>query len=215
MNIVVIGGSEKNKFGNDFLLKATKEGHTVYNLSHRNRPNLPDNTIVCNFSDINDVRNKFNDLVRAIDHIDIVLYNTNPVGYPNTVDKYRSDAEINVKLYQHGFSTHVIAAHVIAVDALKKMSDKSKFVFMTTEVVFEKERYSYIDKVGYYGGKAYQHQLMLALAHYNDKKAVFSAVSPFFDYTNDIKYKERFQSAYEYIMTHDRTYNGRVFDCFD
>ena len=35
MNIVVFGGGEPGKFGNDFCLLARQQGHNVFILSHR------------------------------------------------------------------------------------------------------------------------------------------------------------------------------------
>jgi hypothetical protein len=35
MNIVVIGGGEPGKFGNDFCIRAKREGHNVFILSHQ------------------------------------------------------------------------------------------------------------------------------------------------------------------------------------
>ena len=35
MNIVIVGGGSEGKFGQDFINKATQDGHTVINYSYR------------------------------------------------------------------------------------------------------------------------------------------------------------------------------------
>jgi hypothetical protein len=99
------------------------------------------------------------------------------------------------------------------VEALKKMNSSSKIIFMTTDVIYDRERTENLEHLGYYGGKAYQHQLMLALAECNDKDATVSSVSPFFEYDNKLQYNESFNRVYEHIF--GNTDNGKVFDCWE
>lgn len=206
MNILVIGGGEPGKFGNDFVKKARAEKHEVIVLSHRKRH---EDDISVNFTNIDDILNKVNN---AFDHIDILLYNSSIFGYPNNENMYKSSSVINEKLYQYDFEVHVVIPHIISTTALKYMN-KGKILFITTDMIHDRERDKYLEHVGYCGGKAWQHQLMLALAEYNDKDCVVSAISPMFDYNNKFKYKKVFDKAYHYILNADM--NGKIYDCFD
>ena len=136
------------------------------------------------------------------------------VAHPSTVDCYKAGAKISTKLYHYGFDVHVVIPHLLSIEAMTKMNDTSRIVFMTTDCIYERDRTDYIDKVGYYGGKAYLHQLMLALAHYNDKDITVSSLSPYFPYNDPEKYKTQFQHAYDYAIGHVKNINGTVHDCW-
>lgn len=209
-NCIVVGGGEQNKFGNDLVRRLREEGNRVYTISHKHYDDPLSAT--ANFSSIDDVVAKFKEVSESMDTIDLLVYNTNPIGYPNTTDSYTSTAKVNPKLYYHGFNIHVVLPHMIVVEALKKMNENSKIVFMVTECIFQKERTEFTDKVGYYGGKAYQHQLMLALSNYNDKNAIVTSVSPYFDYNDRKKYTECFSEVYDYILNCDESSRGTVYN---
>ena len=210
MNVVVIGGSETGKFGNDLVRQLRNDAHTVKVLSHRKRD---EDAAVANFTSLENVIECFNELVKDINHIDILLYNTSYNGYPNSETVFTSNGSINEKLYTHGFAVQVIIPHAIAIEALKKMNGNSKLFFMTTDVIYDRERDANLHKLGYYGGKAYQHQLMLALAEHNDKDVTVSSISPYFDYNNKDDYRTAFEKVYNHIL--GDTQNGKVFDCWD
>lgn len=212
MNVVVVGGGTLAQFGNDFVRKLKTNGHTVRVISHRTRP---DTTQTVNFSNSQEVVDKFCIATEDLSRIDILLYNSNYKGHPDSETMFTSKGTVSEKLYLYGFNTHVLVPHRLAIEALKKMDKKSKIVFMTTDVIYNRERDENLHKLGYYGGKAYQHQLMLALAECNDKGTIVSSVSPFFDYENTEKYKPTFNTVYEHIVNHDSSWNGKVFDCWE
>jgi hypothetical protein len=210
MNIVVVGGSRFGQFGNDFVRQAKSNGHAVRVLSHRTG-NDTDATLT--FLTAEDAVVKFNTVTEDLDTIDILLYNSAYKGYPNEPDSFTSKGIIKEKLYIQGFYVQTIIPHTLSIEALKKMNSQSKIVFMTTDVIYDRERSFGLDKLGYYGGKAYQHQLMLALAEHNDKGVNVSSVSPMFDYEDKEKYHRQFNTVYEHIF--GDTQNGRVYDCWE
>jgi nucleoside-diphosphate-sugar epimerase len=210
MNIVVVGGGTFGHFGNDFVRQAKAEGHDVRVLSHRTSK---DTNETINFLNPYDVVSKFNSATEEFKHIDIFLYNTTYKGYPDDVNNFTSQSVINEKLYLYGFYVNVIVPHRLAIEALKRMNNTSKILFMTTDVIYDRERSEQLHKLSYYGGKAYQHQLMLALAKCNDKDAIVSSISPYFDYENKENYKKAFEQVYEHIFS--KTENGKVFDCWN
>jgi hypothetical protein len=210
MNIVVVGGGTFGRFGNDFVRKAKADGHVVRVLSHRT---TKDTDATINFLKLEDVVAKFNTITKDLEHIDILLYNSTYKGYPNDSILFTSNGTIKEKLYLHGFYVQVLIPHALAIETLKKATDASKIIFLTTDVIYDRERTENLDHLGYYGGKAYQHQLMLALADCNDKDATVSSISPFFDYENKQKYNETFDVVYKHIF--GNTQNGKVFDCWE
>jgi hypothetical protein len=212
MNVVVVGGGSFGKFGNDFVRKLKASGHSVCVISHRTSS---DTTETVNFSNAQEVVEKFCKATNQFDTIDLLLYNSNYKGHPDSLEMFTSKGTLKEKLYLYGFNTHVLVPHMLAIEALKKMHSHSKIVFMTTDVIYNRERDENLYKLGYYGGKAYQHQLMLALAECNDKKTIVSSVSPFFDYNNKEQYQPKFDMVYNHILSHDETWNGKVFDCWE
>jgi hypothetical protein len=85
---------------------------------------------------------------------------------------------------------------------------------MTTDVIYDRNRIENSDKLGYYGGKSYQHQLMLALADHNDKNVTVSSISPYFNYEDRASYTKTFSNVYNHIMT-ESVVNRTVFDCWE
>lgn len=210
MNVVVIGGSETGKFGNDLVRQLRNDAHTVKVLSHRKRD---EDAAVANFTSLENVIECFNELVKDINSIDILVYNSSINAWPNSAEHYKKNATIKENLYQYGFKIHAVIPHAIAIEALNKMTDTGRIVFVTTDMIYDKARTEHIDMVGYAGGKSYQHHLMLALAKYSG--VTVSSISPFFDYANAEKYKQVFNKTYKYVVTHNKEYNGKVFDCWD
>lgn len=210
MNIVVVGGGTHGRFGNDFVRQAKSNGHTVKVLSHRTSK---DTSVTVNFLNLDETVEKFESIINDLDNIDILLYNTNYKGHPDSENLFTSTATIKEKLYLYGFYVHVLAPHAIIIKSLKKMNSDSKIFFMTTDVIYDRERQENLHKLGYYGGKAYQHQLMLALAECNDKGATVSSISPYFDYDNPMEYYKKFKIVYDHIFNGGT--NAKVFDCWE
>lgn len=213
MNVVVVGGGTPGKFGNDVVKRLRNDGHRVLVMSHKQHGAT--DSIVANFSSLEKTIDSFNQLTTQLDHIDILLYNTNCDAWPNMPGHYTSTAEIKEKLYIHGFEIQVVIPHALAIEALKKMSVGSRIIFMTTDMIYDKERTIELHRVGYAGGKSYQHQLMLGLSKHNDKDVIVSSISPLFNYNEPSKYKLAFDKAYNYIITHDASCNGKVFNCWE
>jgi hypothetical protein len=210
MNIVVVGGGSFGRFGNDFVRSSKAAGHTVRVLSHRTSI---DTDATINFLNITDAVEQFNKITQDLNSIDILLYNSTHKGHPSEKALFTSNGIVKEKLYIHGMYIQIIIPHSLCIEALKKMNNRSKIIFMTTDVIYNRERAEDLHKLGYYGGKAYQHQLMLALANCNDKQATVSSVSPYFDYDNKKEYTRTFNLVYEHIF--GNTINGKVYDCWE
>jgi hypothetical protein len=210
MNIVVVGGGTFGHFGNDFVRKAKSDGHTVKVLSHRKSK---DSDETLNFFNLHEVVSKFNSVTSDIDTVDIFLYNTVYRGESDQPRQFTSKANISEKVYLYGLYVNVIVPHRLSIEVLKRMNAQSKILFMTTDVIYDRERTQNLDKLSYYGGKAYQHQLMLALAEHNDKGATVSSISPYFNYENTAEYKKAFAQVYDHVF--NKTENGKVFDCWN
>lgn len=210
MNIVVVGAGQKGRFGNDFVKRAKLEGHNVRVLSHR--PGA-DTDGVFYFLNLEQAIDTFNKITEDFNNIDLLLYNSSYHGFPDDPKYFTSNGVIKEKLYTYGFYIQVLIPHALSIEALKRMSNRSKIIFMTTDVIYDRERTEKLYDLGYYGGKAYQHQLMLALADLNDKGTSVSSVSPFFDYNNPQEYNKTFNKVYDHILGEVK--NGKVFDCWE
>lgn len=207
MNIVVVGGGDTNKFGGKLVNKLRQDNHDVKVLSHKSGENISR----VNFTDTEDVISKFREVTSEWDRIDIVVYNTSYNSYPNNETAFKSGAKISDKLYKHGLQLHVIVPHTLAIEALNKMDNKSTFIFMTTEMAFDKVRDSHPEMCGYTGGKAFQHQVMSAFAEFNDKEVIFTSISPLFTEDKELC----FSRSYDYIINIKEDNNGRVFNCLE
>jgi hypothetical protein len=117
MNIVVVGGGTTNRFGNDFVVRAKTEGHTVKVLSHRSSK---DSDMTTNFLNLEETVRKFNLITEDLAVIDILLYNSNYKGHPNDKKLFTSQATLKEKLYLYGFYVHAIIPHALSVESLKK-----------------------------------------------------------------------------------------------
>jgi len=210
MNIVVFGGGEPGKFGNDFCNLARSQGHNVFILSHRDYATGDPQHSYTDVSERQTVVNDFNRLTQSIDHIDIFVYNGRVDGYPSNPDNFKSTATISSFNWHANLYITVVLAHVLSVEALKKMSSGSKIVFLTTRMALEFERTEYTEFAGYAGLKAAQTHLMIALAHHNDRGAFVSSVSPHFQYDDRSKYEIVFKRVYDYILEFDQTQNGKI-----
>jgi hypothetical protein len=210
MNIVIVGGGTPGHFGNDFVNRAKLEGHAVRVLSHRTSKDTNERI---NFLDVEGAVSKFKCVTEDFNKIDILLYNSVYKGIPDSDVHFTSKGTFSEKLYVYGFYVNVIVPHRLSVEALKKMDNNSKILFMTTDVIYDREREENLCKLSYYGGKAYQHQLMLALADCNDKSATVSSISPYFNYEDKAEYKKAFEEVYAHIFS--KTKNGKVFDCWN
>jgi len=210
MNIVVFGGGQPGKFGNDFCILARQQGHNVFILSHRDYATGDPQHHYTNTSEELQVVKDFNHLTQSIDHIDIFVYNGRMDVYPSDALDFRSTATVSSNRWYNNLHITVILAHILAVEALKKMSKDSKLVLLTTGMSMEFERTNYTEMAGYAGIKAAQNHLMISLAHHNDRGAIATSVSPHFPYEDYATYRETFKKVYDYILEFDSTQNGKI-----
>lgn len=210
MNIVVFGGGEPGKFGNDFCTLAREQGHNVFILSHKDYATGDPQHSYTNVNDRQSVANDFNRLTQSIDHIDIFVYNGRMDGYPGIPDDYKSTANVSSELWNGNLYITVILAHVLSIEALKKMSTGSKLVFLTTGMAMKFDRDDYTEMAGYAGIKAAQTHLMISLAHHNDRGAIANSISPHFPYEDRTAYNIVFRKVYDYILEFDQTQNGKI-----
>jgi nucleoside-diphosphate-sugar epimerase len=75
MNVVVVGGGEKGKFGNDLVNRLRDEGHDVYILSHKLNGTNDPKQVAVDFTNLELVLDTFEKLVSHLDTIDLFLYN--------------------------------------------------------------------------------------------------------------------------------------------
>lgn len=212
MNICVIGGGgKKGKFGKDFCDLARLNGHNVYVLSHKDYNENDNNHAWVNFNNVENVISTFTNLVSTLSHIDIFIYNSNPEQRsPCTADDYKSTSTFIPMLWHNTINGHAVLPHLLAIEALKKMSSNSKLVFLVSGLATNFDRNFHTEFVGYATGKAAQVFLMLAFANHNDCGAISTAVSPHFDYNNVKNYENTFNSVYQYIMDVDPAQNGKI-----
>lgn len=210
MNIVVFGGGEPGKFGNDFCNLAREQGHNVFILSHKDYARGDPQHIHTNIEERQYVVEDFNRLVQSIDHIDIFLYNGHMDGYPSYPNHFRSTTRVSSEGWYYNLYLNVILPHVLSIEALKKMSKGSKIVFLTTGLATDFERTAYTEMAGYAGIKATQLHLMISLAHHNDRQALACAISPHFPYEDQPLYLRVCRSVYDFILGFDSTQNGKI-----
>ena len=210
MNIVVFGGGEPGKFGNDFCNLAREQGHNVFVLSHKDYATGDPQHGHTDVSERQYVVEDFNQLTQSIDHIDIFLYNGRMDSYPSYPDHFKSTARISSELWYRNLYSNVILPHVLSIEALKKMSKASKIVFLTTGLATDFERTTYTEMAGYAGIKATQVHLMISLAHHNDRGSLVYAISPHFPYEDRPSYDRVFRLVYNNILEFDSTQNGKI-----
>jgi hypothetical protein len=117
MNIIVVGGGTTNRFGNDFVVRAKTEGHTVRVLSHRSSK---DSNTTTNFLNLEETVSKFKSITEELPVIDILIYNSNYKGHLDDKKLFTSQAILKEKLYLYGFYVHAIVPHALSVESLKK-----------------------------------------------------------------------------------------------
>lgn len=209
MNIVVIGGgAEPGKFGTEFCARARREGHDVFVLSHKNHNTNDPRHFYTDFTERQLVVDTFRTMVSTIDRIDILLYNTHTGSYPNDAELYKSTAQVSSFWYGQGIYFNVALPHILSVEALKKMTQGGKLVFMASRMGLDFVRDEYTEYAGYAGLKAAQIHLMTALANHNDKGAIATTVCPHFPYDQPEKCLEIINRVYDYILNFDQ--NGQV-----
>jgi len=215
MNIVVIGGGQPGKFGNDFCNRARSEGHDVYVISHKDYGTNDPKHIVADFDNVNDFLSKFKNLTNHLEKIDLLLYNSNAHSYPGRPDELQSTGNVSTDKWEKALRFHVVIPHAIALESLKKMTKGSSIVFMTSGMSYDLSRKNWTANVGYAGFKGMQNHLMIGLANNNDKGAIVTCVSPHFPYDDAEKYSMVFNHTYDYITSLTEESNGKIRGIWD
>jgi NAD(P)-dependent dehydrogenase (short-subunit alcohol dehydrogenase family) len=212
MNICVIGPGTPGHFGNDFVKRAEADGHTVYTLSHKDHKDRQHNHKVFGFSNVDRLAVVYKELVKDVDNIDLLLYNSvygrggamcPEMFMENTVPCPDSDFFDNLRV-------NVIAPYKLSIASLKKMKEGSKIVFMTTGMSTGIDNLVPPIMATYAGAKAYQNYIMKALAEHNDKGVIVSSIAPMFHYEDVEGYKIAFERAYNHLMNIDNSHNGKI-----
>ena len=86
MNIVVVGGGTRGKFGNDFVVRARNEGHNVVIISHKSNNTNDQFQFITDYSSVEAVVETFTEATKNFDKIDIMIYNVNVGAYPSFGD---------------------------------------------------------------------------------------------------------------------------------
>ena len=211
MNVVVVGGGEKGKFGNDLVNRLRNEGHDVYILSHKlNGTNDPKQVSV-DFTKLALVLDTFEKLTSHLDTIDLFLYNTSDKSHwLNQEESFTSTANFDMVAWQNSLNTVSTVPYNLIVKALSKMNENSKIFYMATGLATAFDRTEYTKYAGYAGGKALMIHIMLGFAHHNDKGAIVSVLSPHFDYNNKEHYNGVFERICKYIANITKEQNGKI-----
>lgn len=211
MNILVMGGGTKNRFGNDFVNRARGEGHRVLVVSHKDHGHNHDDHIVANFFSAEDVVSKTESILNKIDKLDMFLFNTVAGKGPWDPDDFMSDSNFfNETDWLFNLRVNAIIPYNVSIICLKKMSEGAKLVYMTTGRSFNMDLTVGPFIPSYYGGKAFLNHIMVAFAHYNDKKVISTAISGHFGYNDPNQYKRTFEKTYLHIMNIDSTHNAKI-----
>jgi short-subunit dehydrogenase len=213
MNICVIGAGTKGHFGNDFVNRARSEGHSVYTLSHMDHNDNHENHKWVDFSSSDRVVDVYKELIKDIDNIDILLYNSVGGGGPMQPANFTETANnFNDNDFFGGVRINVIIPYKLSIASLKKMKEGSKIIFMTTGMSKSIDNLALPIMATYAGSKAYQNFIMKALAEHNGKGVIVSSLAPFFPYWEPENYKIVFNKAYNRIIDINKTHNGKIID---
>lgn len=205
MNIIIIGpGTDPTRWGTYFVNRAESDGHKVYKFSYR----LDANTSV------EVVERKFEEFLQTIDKVDLFFYNSMGGFYPGTPSEYTTGHKVDYSAWTQGIMINGAVPHMMAVKVLEKMNDSSRMAFFTSGGSYFIERDNYLSLAGYFGTKGVMNQLMVALAHNNDKKAVACCFSPHFPYEDPEMAKKVMNSLYDRILNISKKDNGKILQCF-
>jgi NAD(P)-dependent dehydrogenase (short-subunit alcohol dehydrogenase family) len=210
MNVIVVGGGTKGKFGNDLVNRLRSEGHDVYILSHRSNGTNDAKQAIANFNNIQNVVETFERLTNHLDTIDLFLYNSNGRSYINGEQSFTSTASFSIDRWYSSLNIVAAIPYMLIVKALSKMNENSKILYMATGLAINFNRVEHTEYAGYAGGKALMTHLMLGFAHHNDKGSIVSILSPHFDYENREHYNSVFENTYKYILNLSKEHNGTI-----
>ena len=212
MNVVVVGGGKKGKFGNDLVNRLRDEGHDVYVLSHKLNGTHDPKQVAVDFTNLELVLDTFEKLISHLDTIDLFLYNSNDNSHwLNRKKSFTSNApDFSMVDWQNSLNIVSTVPYNLIVKALSKMNENSKIFYMATGLATDFDRTEYTKYAGYAGGKALMIHIMLGFAHHNDKGAIVSVLCPHFDYNNRERYDSVFEGICRYIANVTKQQNGKI-----
>jgi len=210
MNVVIIGGGEPGKFGNDLALRMRNDGHNVYIVSHRSYDTGHPHDIMANFNTVQGVVDAFNEVTKDVDVIDMILFNSNAGSYPCDDNCFTSTSVVDLKRWEATVRLANYIPHVLGVEALKRMHEGSKIIFMISYMAVQFNRNEWTSYAGYAGTKATQAHMMRAFAEHNDKGAIATAIAPHFAYESPEIYKQVIKLVNNYINIITVQNNGHI-----
>jgi hypothetical protein len=207
MNIIILGGGTKGKFGNDFVQQARSEGHRVIVFSHINHYTFNVDDRILNYTDIKKTDYALWQIVWEMPVIDLIVFNQKGSGYPQTQDIL---SEPNFENYNFLMLNHVIMPHLVISKLYNNLNTGSKVVFIGSTMAFEYDRDHSASEIGYPGAKSFATHLMSSLARVRTKPITFSTLCVHLPYDQPDFYKQVFEKLYNYILTHDDSFNGKI-----
>ena len=216
-NIVIIGGGQKS--GKMIADRFRQNNDNVYVLSHTQHHDV----VSADFSNIDDVLDKFGVLLDDLDHIDLFVYNTNLVGSPRCPEDYQtnySSLTSRKSMYVNDWHkvTHyaMVLPHLLTLKSLEKMDSTSSIVYMTTfisysELTIENE---FVHLAAYKGSKSVQNHLMLGFAAHNNVGATCCSIAPHYPYEDPDKLAFVVDKVYKAMSNMSKEDNGKIIQCF-
>lgn len=206
MNILVIGpGKDPNRFGTYFCNKAEQEGHTVYKYSYR---------IVPEYSEPKEIEQDFKGYIQQIDRIDLLLYNCIGGFYPGVVEDYKPGHTMKWDEWYKGIMINGAMPHMIGLNALSKMDNKSGMVFMTSSASYLIYRDNYLHMAGYFGTKSVLNHLSRAFAECNEVGATVTTFAPHIPYDEPELAVKVMDALYNKATNLTQYDNGKIIECY-
>lgn len=207
MNIVIFGGGDPNKLGNQLGRRAQMQGHRVVSISHCNYHNNDLEIIVAD----NNVCSSLQQAVDKLGSVDMVLYCTkNHVNSPLTAESFDTGI-VPLEEYNKTLFTDVIAPHQLMSLAHQRRWS-THFVYFTTNlaVSFLPEQNQHHST--YIGGKAWQLHLMRAVSSIQSTVTA-TAFSIHFDWNGSDADQEKLEYLYNLVMSYRK--NGAIVSAYN
>lgn len=209
MNICVFGGGGvPGKFGYDFCVRTQQDGHHVVVISHKLHPNAHINHYTADFSNVENVVGCFENQCKQTP-FDLILYNSTCQSYPDNNYCLTDRRSFDYKSWQTTIQIHAVIPHAVALCAQQYVQPTAAMVFFTTGLALHAYRDKHTSMVGYAGGKALQHHLMIGLAGTLPRRMIYTSVSPHFDPKT---YSSVFSKIYNHLTHITPEWNGKYLE---
>lgn len=204
MNILIIGaGDNEKRFGRNFVNRAKKDLHTVYEFSYRLETESAEQ-----------ITERFQKTIETLPRIDIMLYNVMAGHYPGMTSAFISSHSVDFRGWEETTLINVGLPHMFALKSLSRMDKNSSIVFMTSTGSYRPPLDPSLSKyAGYFGSKAAQNHLMWALSEFNDKGATICSVAPHFPYEDENTTAIVIAQLYKKIINIKPGDNGKILSC--